>query len=215
MSYLILWIFFNFFSPLNKFEANSNFNLNFEKEYGNLKIYMPEAIINIYEIEKGIKVSGEIKIYHRDEEKAKFFLKNVKINSQEDKNSLILYVNYSNDKMGREAKKLSKLFVLNVYIQKNLPLGIYLKKGEVNFKEKQERNIVLEGKNLEINGTLSKNYKKIELLNFYGSLNISGTNLIKRYLFPFGKKGIYLNPEGENESFFKIYKGKINIKIGD
>ncbi len=214
MNLLIYFLIFSIFEPIVKFPAKSEFNLNFEKKYDLVKIYLDEAVVNIYE-EDNININGEIKIYHRNKEKAKNYLKNVKITSEEYQNSLKIFEEYTKDKEGREAKKLSKFMVLNIYLPKNMPLGIYLKKGEVNFKDIQERNIVVEGRNIKIYGVLSKNYKKIEAYNNFGDIIISGENLIKRYHFPFGKKIIYLNPYGEKEGYFKIFKGTMNIKIGD
>jgi len=215
MNLLIFGLIISLFSPISKYEAKKEVNINFEKKFEVLKIYLEDAIINVYEDEKNIGIKGEIKIYHRNQEKAEDYLKNIKIETEEVQNSLKLFANYSKDRKGREAKKLSKIFVLNLYLPKDLPLGIYLKNGEVNFKEKQERNIVVEGNNLRIYGVLSNNYKKIEAYNHIGDVEISSSNFIKRYLFPFGKKVIYLNPKGEKEGYFNIFKGIINLKIGE
>lgn len=215
MNFLIFYFIFSLFSSINKYEAKSSFSIAFDKNYEMFKINIPKGIINIYQIEKKIKLEGEIKLYHRNIEKAKFYLKNIKLEQQETGNLLNLFVNYSKDKAGREAKKLSKFFIINLYLPKDLPIGIYLKNGEVYFKDKQERNIVIEGRNLIVAGSFSKNYKKIEAINYFGDLNISEKNLIKRYLFPFGKKVIYLNPKGEVESFIRINKGNININLGE
>lgn len=215
MNLLIAYFILFLFSPINKYEAKSSFSIVFDKNYEMLKINISKGMINIFETEKKIKLEGEIKVYHRDLEKANLYLKNIKFDSQETENSLNLFVNYSKNKAGREAKKLSKFFTINLYLPKDMPIGIFLKNGEVYFKEKQERNIVIEGSNLIVAGSFSKNYKKIEAYNYFGDLNISEKNLIKRYLFPFGKKVIYLNPKGEVESFIRIHKGNINIKLGE
>lgn len=213
MNFFIIYFILALFSPINKYDAKSNFNYVFDKNYEMLKINISQGIINIFETEKKIRLEGEIKLYHRDPEKANLYLKNIKFDSKEEGNLLNLFINYSKDKTGREAKKLAKLFIINLYVPKELSIGIYLKKGEVYFKNKQERNIVIEGWNLIVSGSFSKNYKKIEAYNYFGDLNISGKNLIKRYLFPFGKKVIYLNPYGEVESFIKVYKGNIKINL--
>lgn len=215
MNLLVLGLIYSLIFPLSKYEAKEEFKFNFDKKYEVFKIYLEEAIVNVYKGKKNIEIKGEVKIYHRDENKAKNYLKNVKVETEEFKNSLKLFTVYTKNKEGREAKKLSKYFVLNLYLPEDLPLGVYLKKGEVFFKEKQERNIVVEGNNLKVYGAFSDNFKKIEAYNYLGNIEVSGLNFIKRYLFPFGKKIIYLNPKGEKEGYIKIFKGKINIKIGE
>lgn len=213
MNFLLFLIFFNLFFALEKYEASSAFDLKFSKDLQIIKIYLPEALINVYENSENIKVSGKITLYHREKEKAESFIKNVKLGTEREGDSLIIFDDYSRDREGREAKKLSKIFILNLYLQKDLPIGIYLKSGEVVFKEMQDRDIVVEGKDLRISGILKDNYKKIEAYNHFGKLEFNSKNFIKRYLFPFGKKVIYLNPSGEREGYFKILKGNINIKI--
>lgn len=213
MIYLYFLIYFNVIFGVEKYEATSSFDLKFDKDLGVVKIYLPEGIINIYNNSEGVRISGKIVLYHREKEKAEFFLKKVKVEAERETNSLKVFDYYSRDREGREAKKLSKLFILNLYVPKDLPLGIYLNKGEISFKEVQERGIVIEGRDLRISGIFSKRYKRIEAYNHFGKLEFDAKNFIKRYLFPFGKKVIYLNPEGEKEGDFRIFKGYMNLKI--
>lgn len=213
MIFLYFFIYFNVIFGVEKYEATSSFDLKFDKDLGVIKIYLPEGMINIFNNPEGVRINGKIVLYHREKEKAEFFLKKVKVEAEREGNSLKIFDFYSRDREGREARKLSKLFILNLYIPKDLPLGIYLKKGEVSFKEIQERGIVIEGRDLRISGTFSKKYKKIEAYNYFGKLEFNAKNFIKRYLFPFGKKIIYLNPDGEKEGDFKIFKGYMNLKI--
>lgn len=213
MSFFCFLIYLNVIFGVEKYEATSSFDLKFDKDLGVIKIYLPEGIVNVYNNSEGVRISGKIVLYHREKEKAEFFLKKVKVEAEREGNSLKVFDYYSRDREGREAKKLSKLFVLNLYVPKDLPLGIYLNKGEVSFKEVQERGIVIEGKDLRISGTFSKRYKRIEAYNHFGKLEFNAKNFIKRYLFPFGKKVIYLNPEGEKEGDFRIFKGYMDLKI--
>lgn len=206
-------IYFNLIFGIEKYEATSSFDLKFDRDLGLVKITLPEGVVNVHNSLEGVRIKGKIKIYHREKEKAEFFLKKVKVETERQGNSLEIFDFYFRDKEGREARKLSKYFTIDLYLPPDLPLGVYLKKGEVNFNGVQERSIVVEGRDLKIEGVFSKKFKRIEAYNHFGRIEFSAKNFIKRYLFPFGKKIIYLNPDGEKEGDFKIFKGYMNLKV--
>ncbi len=210
-----LSILFFLLIPLDKGEGVKNFYKEFKNNYRILKIYLPKANLIFIESKDNIKIQGSIKIYHRDKEKAEEYVNKIEVGYEEEKGNLNVFLNYPKGKLGREIKKLSNNIEMEVFLPKDIALGIYLNKGEIKFKEKQERNIVIEGKKLSIFAKFSTNFKKFEALNYFGSIDLQGKNLIKRYLFPFGKKIIYLNPQGEFEALLKTIKGNYEISIGD
>ncbi len=216
MNFIIYFsILFFLLTPLDKKEGVKNFSKDFKKSYMALKIYLPNANLSFFESKENIKIQGKIKIFHRDGEKATEYVNKIDLGLEEEKGNLKVFLNYPKGKLGREIKKLSSNIEMEVFLPKDIALGIYLNKGEIKFKEKQERNIVIEGNKLSIFAKFSKNFKKFEALNYLGNINLKEKNLIKRYLFPFGKKIIYLNPRGEFEAFLKTIKGNYEISIGD
>lgn len=215
MNIFLLFIIFSFFSPIIKYEAKENFRFKFDKNYKALSFKFKEAEIIILNSKDKIEITGDLKIYHRNKEKANYFLKQVEIGYNELDNKLNFYLRYKKGKGGREAKKLEKGLVLKVYVPEDLPLEIFLKSGKILFEDKQERNILIKGKKLDIKGKFSLKFKKIEIYNYFGLLDIKGGDFIKRYIFPFGKKILYLNPSYEKEIFIKVIKGNVILNLGD